>query len=117
MSDLLPQESWQPRRVEYCDLDVLWNQRPIEHFKRFFPKYKLIAVKGPSYSYSQIHSLLNSPEWQLEFGRSQIIECEHKDWEQKILDIVADTSEKWVIMINDTYTEFKRFRSYIQTLE
>ena len=110
-------ESWQPRRIEYCDLDVLWNQHPIQHFKTFFPKYKLIAVKGPSYSYSQIHSQLNSPEWQLEFGTSPIIECEDEDWEQKILDIVVDNTEKWVIMINDTYTEFKRFRNYIKTLE
>jgi hypothetical protein len=107
----------QPRRVEYCDLDLLWNQHPIEHLKTFFPKYKLIAVKGPSYSFSQIDSVLNSPKWLLEFGKSQIIACEHKDWEQMILDIVADTTENWLVMINDTYTEFKHFRNYIQTLE
>ena len=55
--------------------------------------------------------------WQLEFGTSPIIECEDTNWEQMILDIVVDNTEKWVIMINDTYTEFKRFRNYIQTLE
>ena len=107
----------QKRRIEYCNLDILCHPRPIEHFKMFFPNYKLIAVKEPSYSYNQIDSQLNSPEWQVEFGTSPIIDCENKEWEELVLDIVLCNTTNWVILINDTYTEFKKFRRYILTLE
>lgn len=109
--------NYQLRRIEYCDLDILCHPQPIEHFKYFFPNYKLIVVKEPNYSLNQITEQVHSSEWQLEFGPIPIIDCVKKGWEENILSHVLQNTQKWVILINDTYKETKSFRRLIPTLE
>lgn len=109
--------NWKPRRIEYCNLDILCHPYPREHFREWFSNYNLIVVKEPGYGIIALTEQVNSPEWQVEFGTIPIIDSKLIGWEKKILNLVLDNSKKWVVLINDTYIEFKNFRKLIQTLQ